>query len=268
MPRRLVLAGGAFSGSLRALLPHPPNWSGFMRSRFPAGTVERARRTWLERLHSEYRSAQILQRFAAEVQGAGDPFDAWVWATDLVTDELRHVELCRQACEALGTEPTLPTPVEEALSEPFLAAPMAQRALNTALGMLAVSETLSVGFIRDLAERCDTPGIADVLRLTIEDEAEHGDLGWAYVEASLARFPKSTLSAWRSLVSQVLAPHRQRATAALEGVAPEDRQLDRHPDNGWIELGLFSPARQALVFERTLDAELRPRLEALGLWEA
>ncbi len=266
MARRLVLAGGAFSSALSALVPSPPDFGRFDPARFSPEGLSRARATWLERLHSEYRSAQILQRFAAEVQAAGDPFDAWVWASDLVADELRHVELCRQACEALGATVSLPTPVEETLSAEFLAAPMPQRALHTAISMLAVSETLSVGFIRDLAERCETPGFADVLRLTIEDEAEHGELGWAYVEASLARFSKSSLPGWRSLAKQVLAPHRVRAAEALAGLPQDKRRLDSHRDEGVVELGLFSPPRQALVFERTLDRELRPRLDKLGLW--
>lgn len=263
MTRPLRLAGGAFDLPREELVQPPIDWSRFDPGRYAPERLQLAQRTWLDRLHTEYTSAQILTRFAGEVQAAGDPFDVWVWAQDLVRDELSHVELCRQACLALGVEPSLPDP--KPMPESFMQAPMPQRAMHTAIAMLAINETLSVAFIQDLAERCETPGLKDVLHRTVADEAVHGESGWAYLESSLERFPRSSRPGWRKLAEEALAGHRRWAAEVLEGVAPSERRFEAQPDEGLIELGLFGSVRQALVLERTLVEELEPRLRALHL---
>src|SRR5687768_18251197 len=114
---------------------------------FPAALVAEARSEWLERFRSEFRSIQIMARFVTEIVGAGDPMQVYAGAVELVSDEVRHAELCAAMCRALGGSPKLPDPVALRDPEPFLKAPMAERALATAISMLGVNETLSVGYI-------------------------------------------------------------------------------------------------------------------------
>jgi hypothetical protein len=208
---------------------------------------------------------QILTRFLDEVLGAGDPFEVHGAVLGAVKDELRHVALCAAACRALGTQALLPEPVALREPRPFLESPMPERALSTALTMLAVNETLSVGFIEDLRARCGTPVLRAVLDATVEDEDGHREFGWRYVRDSRARFPREALPSWRRLVAHALAPHQKRADAIVAGLSPELRALDRWPDPERAALALFSPQRQALVFERTLRETLLPRLRALDL---
>lgn len=130
--------------------------------------------------------------------------------------------------------------------------------------MLIINETLSTAFISDLRERCHEPAIRAVLDATLADEDEHHAFGWAYVAASLRRFPAGTLPSWRALVQRVLTPHHQFVEETLRDLPAAQRALDAHPDSERIALGLFSRARQALVLERALH-ELLPRLRAHGL---
>jgi hypothetical protein len=162
----------------------------------------------------------------------------------------------------------LPDATEVKQPETFTRMPPAQRALSIAISMLIVNETLSVGYIRDLASRCTTPVIADVLKATLDDESEHDAFGEQYVRHALSQFPIATLPQWRQLVQQALQPQREAAERALSNVPNEARTLAAHvdTDTALVALGLFSPIRQALVYEHTLTTTLIPRLRRLDLW--
>lgn len=232
------------------------DFSAFDATAHDAALLERARKVWRGRLHSEFRSLQIVNRFLAEVTGAGDPVEIYAGAVDLIVDEARHVGLCRDLCRAMGTSDALPDP--PGLDDPpeFLAAPMVQRALGTAITMLLVNETISVAYLTDLAARCTDPVIGAVLRATVEDEEGHEAFGFEYVKRALNRFAPSTLPDWQALTRKALAPHHRWA----EAIDPEWRD---EPE--LVALGLFSPQRQAAVFRQVWAEVLGPRLATLQL---
>lgn len=259
MARPIRRAGGLFAEHHRALVGDPIDFSSLDTGRHAPALLARARATWQQRFTTELRSVQIMTRFVTEVVSGGDPIDVYAWASELVTDEIRHTSLCAQVCEALGHRPTLPEPLELRDPPTFLQAPMQHRSIATAISMLLINETLSVGFVSDLAERCTEPSIRAVLSQTVRDEIGHERLGVAYVEASLKRFPGSAMADFRHLVQTTLAPHRARVTALARGT------LDDHPDTDLVALGLFSDERQALVLARTIDQTLTPTLARLGL---
>lgn len=263
--RKLAHAGGVFAEMARERFGEPLDLSDLDLSKHPPERVTFAGRVWQQRFRTEYRSVQIMTRFLTEVIGAGDPFEVHAAALDLIEDEIRHVGLCAQLCEALGVPALLPDPVELRDPPRYLNAPMPARALTTAIQMLAINETISVAFIEDLAARCTEPAVSRVLGATVADEEGHQDFGWHYVERSLARFPASTRDDWRHLVQTTLRPHRESAERILSEVPVDLRTLERHPEPELAALGLFSPTRQALVFERVYQAVLAPKLKALDL---
>jgi hypothetical protein len=243
-----------------------PDLSSLSPEEVPPALLPEVRAVWRHRARTEYRSVQILLRFATETLAAGDPLEVHAGIVDAVVDELRHVALCAALCERLGAPALLPTPLEPVDPEAYRRAPAAERALHTAIAMLLVNETLSVGFIRDLRERCTHPAVRAVLDATLADEGAHDAFGVAYVRESLRRFPANTLRDWRHLVRITLRPHREAAERALADVPAEHRSLEAFPDDERGRWGLFSPPRQALVFERTVRDVLEPRLRELDLW--
>ena len=263
--RRLGHTGGIFGELFGARFGPPLDLSGLDLDAHPEERLELARRVWQDRVRTEFRSVQIMTRFLTEVLGAGDPLEVYGAAVDLVEDEVRHVSLTAQLCEALGATALLPDPVELRDPPRYLKAPMPERALNTAIRMLAINETISVAFIDDLHRRCEDPAVKRVLAATVMDEEGHEDLGWSYVRASLPRFPKESLGDWRHLVRVTLEPHDGRASAILAELPEDRRALDAHPEPELAALGLFSPARQALVYERVREEVLEPKLSALDL---
>lgn len=262
-PMRKV--GGAFAAGHAALMGTPIDFSLLDPSAIPPAYLEAAQAAWQERFETEYRSIQIMTRFMTEVVGAGDPIDVYAMVADLIEDEVRHMALCGETVRALGRNAVLPEPVAIPESDAFMALPMAQRAMATALSMLAVNETLSCGFIEDLAARCQHPVIGAVLRATIEDEAEHQELGWTYIAGAMRRFPVESMSRWRAIVQDALAPQRAMAESVLAQIPADQRHLDAWPEPELVEWGLFGPQRQALIFQQTWQRDLRPKLEALEL---
>jgi hypothetical protein len=259
-PRPLVFAGGAFHVQHRAIIGPDIDLGDLSAAAVPAPLLPLARSIWQERVRTEFRSIQIMTRFLTEVTGAGDPLDVYAIAADMVADEVRHTELCAAVCRKLGVMPHLPEPVELVEPEAFLRSPLPERALTTAISMLAINETISNALVADLLERCDYEPIRRVLAATIEDEATHGSFGWDYVGASLARFDTGSISHWRAVAAHALGPHQHFAAqvAARRSDSREDeRELAR--------FGLLTPERQVTVFERTMKAVIAPRLGALGL---
>lgn len=261
-----VLAGGAFAPMHAALMGEAVAREGLDPTAIAPDLVERARATWQERVHTEYRSAQLMNRFLMETLAAGDPFDIHAGAVELIADELRHVALCAEVVRALGGTPTLPSPLEVNQPEAFQRMSASQRALSIAITMILVNETLSVGYIRDLAARCQGPVVRDVLRATLEDEAEHEGYGESYVRYALARFPIASLGEWRKVATTALDRQQRWADAIVAALPPAQRSLEAHPDEALVPLGLFSNERQALVFQRTFRHELLPLLRSLDLW--
>lgn len=260
-------AGGVFAEMHGELMGSAGgiDFAAFDASRYPDELIARARSTWQGRVLTEYRSIQIMTRFLTEVLGAGDPIEVYAGASDLVADEIRHTALCASMVEALGGTPRLPEPLVAEENPGFLKMSMPQRALVSAINMLAINETLSVGFVEDLNARCKDPVVKAVLAATCEDEEGHQDFGWSYVERSLERFPADAMGTWREVVQQTLAPHRRSVDRTLAEVPASERDLDAWPDAELVDLGLFSPQRQALVWQRTFQQKVAPRLMKLGL---
>lgn len=265
-PRVLRRAGGVFLARHAALMGAPIDFARLDLTRHPPELVTRARATWHQRFTTELRSIQIMNRFVAEVVAAGDPLEVYAGAVELVADEVRHMALCAELVTALGGALTLPEPPEIVEPPAFRDAPAPERALATALSMLAVNETLSVAYITDLRDRCPDPVVYAVLAATVADEAEHEGFGWAYIERALARFPSASLPVWRDIVASALAPSRAFAEPVLARLPPERRTLEAWPDAELVPLGLFSAERQALLYDRCARDTLAPRLRALGLW--
>jgi hypothetical protein len=267
--RKLLHAGEPFLSmhrdTTRNALAKVP-WEALHRHGLERPRLEEVANAWSYRVQTEFRSIQVMTRFTTEVVGAGDPLEVYSAVSSAITDEVRHTALCAAVVEALGFTPFLPEPLVEAEAPGFLALPMAQRALGTAVSMLCISETISVALIEDLRARCRHPALSMVLALTLEDEDEHRDFGWAYVQASLARFASDDARAFAQTVAEVtLEPHIRRSMEVLGDKPMSGRELEALTEPEEAEWGLLSQRREALLKLEVIERVVVPRLEALGI---
>ena len=264
----ITRAGEPFAAQHRARfgpLPELSSLSAFASLARSGALLEQAQKQWAHRTLTEFRSVQIMTRFLEELLGAGEPLDVYAGAVEMIQEELRHAELCAAVCEALGGTPRYPHPPRLPDSASFLDSPYRDRALVTAITMLAVNETISVAYITDLAERCTQPAVATVLREIIADEATHDAYGWSYIRRAVPLASQRLQKEIPALLKATIAPHDAMAERVLEQVPPERRTLEAWPDHAEIQLGLFSQPRQALVYRRARDEQLFPALARLGL---
>ncbi len=227
--------------------------------------LTRAQTAWNGRVQSEYQSIQVVTRFLSEVLASGDPIEVHAGVAMAIEDEVRHTALCVRVVEQLGATPTLPMPLVHAEARAFMVLPAAQRALGTAVTMLAVNETVSVALIEDLRLRATHPVIRAVLDATLADEDEHGDFGWAYVAASLKRFDGEGHAYASACAESALEPLVAPAQATLAKIPPALRDIGHWPEPELAHLGLRSPEREALVILDAVATRVMPKLAALGL---
>lgn len=270
MSKKLLHAGEPFQSMHREATRNALNkvpWEALQRHGLARPRLEEVANAWSHRVQTELRSVQVMTRFMTEVVGAGDPIEVYSAASSAITDEVRHTALCAAVVEALGFTPLLPEPLVESEPPGFLALPMAQRALGTAISMLCISETISVALIEDLRARCRHPALAMVLALTLEDEDEHRDFGWSYVEASLARFASNEARDFARTVAEVtLEPHIRRSMDVLKAVrGPRAELMARLDEPHEAEWGLLSREREAVLKLEVIERVVMPRLEALGI---
>ncbi|MFT7581004.1 MAG: hypothetical protein ACI9MR_002678 [Myxococcota bacterium] len=257
--------GAPFAALHEALVDVAVDWAALRDTPLSPELRQTALNAWGYRVQTEFRSVQVMTRFLTEVLGAGDPLEIYAGVVDAITDEVRHTALCVGVVEALGARAQLPDPVAETEEAGFLALGMPQRALGTAISMLAVSETISVALIEDLQRRCDHPTIRAVLDATLADEDTHQDFGWAYVRASLSRFDGAAHDYGRAVVETTLTPLLEPAKQRVAAMPAGKRSLEAWDEPELAALGLMSDSREALVTVDAYERLLHPRLRALDL---
>jgi len=233
---------------------------------FPAALVALARDVWRDRVRTEYQSIQVSTRLLGEALAAGETYDVHRMLIDTVSDELRHAEICAAMCRALGAEPPSPIDVAAPIA-PLDVVPVGERLIASVISMCLVSETFSVGYLRDLEARCRHPVTRAVLESILGDESNHETFALDLVRRRLATESRERLSEWRSFTQRLVDAHLSRAELALAEIESERRCLDAWPEQELAELALMSPQRGALVCERTWLEVLAPRLRDLGLLE-
>ncbi len=265
MSAELRYAGGVFKEIQVDLYGADVDYTPLRKEDHPDHLWDFAGKVWQQRLETEYRSVQIMVRLLEDMMGAGDPIDTFAGAADMISDEIHHVGLCAGMVRGLGCSPMLPNPVAMESPEAYLKQPRMQRALSTAVAMLAINETISEGYITDLHARCQHPVVHEVLDRTLGDEETHNAFGWTYIEKSIKRFPDTIIDGLRTLAEQSIRPHKAHAEEVVSKLSFNERSLSAWPDHDYIDLGLFTTERQALIYQQTYEEILAPRLKKLDL---
>jgi hypothetical protein len=243
-----------------------PAWEGFDRSRYEAGLVERARREWAHRAVAEYHStaqfAQLLHRLTL----LGAPIELIGAACRLPVDECRHAELCSRMADLLGGREGHPIrssglalygDVEREHGE-LLACVL------TVLMVCCFGETLSVPMLEAIHVVSTDEVPARVAQIIGADEGYHASFGW---EALGWMLPKLSAAQRGVLEAELPASmaHFERTSGAgpkmLERLAGGAVEIERgEPNLGTLELEQYGA-----IFYHTMEEEILPGLERLGL---
>lgn len=172
--------------------------------------------------------------------------------TRAATDEVHHADVCRRLVEK-HTGQALPT----TLVGGGAAAPAAsaEALLLKIVETCCISETLTGAYFTEMLEIATHPLARAVILSLLEDEIDHGRVGWAYLAAQ-------TRDGRTAHLAEALPGLLDRAVAdvfADAALLPEDDDpiLDRH--------GFMGRTRAARVYRDALEKIILPGFAALDI---
>ena len=252
-----------------------PNFDAFDTGRYDVALRRAAAVQWAGRARAEHGSVHQFTILSHTLCRARVELPVLGALARLITDEVRHAELCAEmalACwpEGLATEPEvfrwepprLPwvEPPGATDDEPSLLA----WAAGAILSSCCVGETLSRPMLEAIAVVATDATAAAVARQILRDEHLHASFGWETLGLLLPRMRESSREQLVRDMASVFAGI-ERTTAcgiSIETVAGTEVEIAASDEPN---LGTLSDEQYAMIFFATMEQEVLPKLEALGL---
>jgi len=140
--------------------------------------------SWRERAKQEHLAVGAFSMIGQELAALGcDPI-VLALVTKASWDEVRHAEVCRKMAVAMLGENEVPThwrgvpkiPAHEGASDEA-------RVLLHVAEMCCLSETMTGVYFTEMLARATNPIARTAIASLLEDELDHGKVGWAYLGA-------------------------------------------------------------------------------------
>ncbi len=251
-----------------------PEFESFRRGDYPLELRREAARHWARRAVAEYGSIHQFSGVTHALCEANVGLELLGPLTRLMTDEVRHAEVCGQM--ALACDPEGPAVSPRAFAwerprAPWPRAPYAgdrQQLLRWAAEAILVAcclgETISRPMYDALIVVCTDDVANQVLRQIQRDEHLHAAFGW-----------DALATIWPALTRESRADVQERLRVAFGGfeattacgytiadVAGREITITR---TDGPNLGVLSPEQYAMIFFATVEQELFPGLQKIGL---
>jgi len=209
---------------------------------------------WSWRREQEHLAVGSFSRLAYEAAAHGCEPATLALLTRAATDEVHHADVCRRMVEK-HTGRALPRTLQ---GVPRVASPRVRDAdelLHTIVETCCLSETLTGAYFTEMLEVAVDPLAHAVVLALLEDEIDHGRVGWAYLAAA-CRDGRATS------VAAALPELLERTVAdvfrdAREQPEPDDAELDR--------AGYLGRTRSARVYQDALEKVILPGFDALDI---
>ncbi|HEY6459042.1 MAG TPA: ferritin-like domain-containing protein, partial [Polyangiaceae bacterium] len=138
--------------------------------------------TWLERTRQEHLAVGAFSLLARELAAAGCDPVVLALVTRAACDEVRHAAICRRFAVALLGEGAVPGGFRGLPKVPMHAGASADdRVLFHVVEMCCMSETLTGVYFTEMIARTTDPVAREAVESLLEDEIDHGRVGWAYL---------------------------------------------------------------------------------------
>jgi hypothetical protein len=244
----------------------------------PAGySFERRRAAavqWAGRARAEHGSVHQFSLVAHVACDARLELDVLGALARLITDEVRHAELCMRMAVAYDPEgpaerahvfrwpaPQLPWPPAPRPDAP--AADRLQWIAEAVLIACCIGETLSRPMLEAIATVATEPLAEEVARQILRDEHLHATFGWETLTTLLPRLSDEHRRRLEAQLSASLAGFEASTTCGIsvDELANTELAIER----GSTNLGTLTDRQYAMIFYATLEHEVFPKLRALGL---
>jgi hypothetical protein len=162
----------------------PIPWEALDASTLDAEARAAVGREWRERMRQEHLAVGAFALLTQEVAAEGCPPAILSLLARAASDEVRHAEICRQMAVALLGEHGVPAYYRGLPKVPRHEPSTAEeRTLLHVVEMCCLSETLTGVYFTEMIARATHPTARAAIESLLEDEIDHGRVGWAYLAA-------------------------------------------------------------------------------------
>jgi len=210
--------------------------------------------TWRERMRQEHLAVGAFAQITQELAAIGCNGVVLALVARAAADEVRHTETCRRFAVALLGQDAVPRGWRGLPDIPRHPGQDASvRALLHVVEMCCLSETLTGVFFTEMRARASNPTARAVVESLLEDEVDHGKVGWAYL-ADRAR------SGSIERLAEALPDMLERTFGyALQGRGQAE------DDEASEAFGYVREGARAAIFRRALKDVVVPGFEAVGV---
>jgi hypothetical protein len=274
----LAPAGERLGGAHRKQVHRDP-WPAFEQFDPEPWTLEQRRSAaiqWAGRARNEHGSVQQFGQLTQVLASACVELELLGVLARMITDEVRHAELCARMAVALWPEGMQneaqvfrwpqprppwadpPSPRERLEVEPRLL--WAARAILTAC---CLGETLSKPMLEALVVLTTEPIAEAVSRQILRDEHLHATFGFEALELFWPRLGDESRARLQTALAHDFAGFEKSVCGdiTIADVAGHSITIERGEPN----LGVLTGQQYAVIFYSCLETEIFPRLRALGL---
>jgi hypothetical protein len=230
-------------------------WESFDRGALASDARSVVGDTWRERMKQEHLAVGAFALLAQELAEDGcDPIVLSL-VTRAANDEVRHTEVCRRMAVALLGEAEVPARLHGFPKVPqHPQSSREERVLLHVVEMCCVSETITGVYFTEMLGRASQPTARAALESLLEDEIDHGRVGWAYLST---RARDARLDGLAAALPALLERTVGRALRQAERSHEDDSAMEGY---GW--LGRTSALTS---IRRALREVIVPGFETLGV---
>jgi hypothetical protein len=211
---------------------------------------------WRARMEQEHLAVGAFSRLALDLAEVGCDSVVLALVTRAAADEVRHADVCRRiAVRHLGEDEVPGRLRGLAGFATRAAAATHDDVLLHVVEMCCLSETFTGAYFTEMLERTTNPMARAAVESLLEDEIDHGRVGWAYLAQVKRDGGGARLDgALDELLFTAVKPVFDEATLYPEA---DDPQLEAH--------AYLSTAAARAVYAKTLAGVVLPGLDALGV---
>jgi hypothetical protein len=208
--------------------------------------------SWRERMRQEHLAVGAFARLTQELAAVGCDGAVLELVARASSDEVRHAEICGRMATALLGEGQVPKGwrgLPKLPTQP--GADISTQALFHVVEMCCLSETLTGVFFTEMHARATLPAARGVIESLLQDEIDHGRVGWAYLAI---RAQASSLEGLARALPDMLGRTFGRVLRGLGRV--ED-------DDAMEAFGYVREGASTAIFRRALRDVVVPGFERL-----
>jgi hypothetical protein len=257
-----------------------PDFDAFDVGAYPLELRRRATRQWMRRAREELGSVYEFTAVSHALAACRVPLEILGSLSRLITDEVRHVELCgrmARACWPEGLEagdeifswtpPRMPFPEPPVLDQKTDdAMPLLRWAADAILCSCCIGETLSRPLFESAATVCTDPVCEAVLRQILRDEHLHATFGWEALHDLFSRLDDEGRQWLEGRLAKRLAGFERTCADGVDLAELAGTEVAIEPgDPKKPNLATLTRHQYAMVFYATLENEILPAFDDVGL---